>query len=66
MVFVVRNHVVSAHGEAIAWNGKLHANLLLICVNNITKHSFLYSRSGQLYAKHTSIFITFHFKRLQK
>ena len=63
LVIIVRNHVLSAHCEAISWNLKLHATLLIICVYNITKYSFLYSISGQLYANQTSIFIMFHSNR---
>ena len=66
MVFVVRNHVLSAHCEATAWKEKLHATLLIICVYNITKHYFVFSGSGKLYAKQTSIFIMFHSNWLQK
>ena len=49
---IVRNHVLSTHCEAISWNLKLHAILLILCVYNITKYSYLYYGSGQLYDKH--------------
>ena len=52
-------HVVSNDCEATAWNGKLHATLLIICVNNVTKYYFLQSWLFQWYAKNTSIFIKF-------
>ena len=66
MVRVVRNHVVSDHCEATAWNEKLHSTLWIRCVTNATKYSFLQSVSVKFYYKQTIIFIKFHFKRLKK
>ena len=56
VVSFVRNHVVSDHCEAITWNGKAHATLLILCVFNVT-NIYFYQVTVKLYHKHTSIFI---------
>ena len=45
VVYYARKHTVPDHCEYTGWHGKSHANLLIIFISNVKKHSFLHSGS---------------------